>query len=71
MNGHKLLKLLKGLSEDELEFEVHLYLHNSEDGEYARALEILKKDDEPYYKGDGPWRSGSAESDERLIYIRS
>ena len=71
MTGRELLTNLQALPPDDLDLEIELYLHNSEDGESCNKIEVLTEDKEPYYKGDGPWSGGSTAADERLIYIRS
>ena len=69
MTGRDLLRQLQALPDDDLDLNVEVYT-NSEDGNSASTMEVLAADEEPYYKGDGPWGSGSVPRDERLIFIR-
>lgn len=70
MTGRELLNILKSLPESDLDLQVELYLRDTEDGGGANSVSVLSIEDEPYYKGDGPWSAGAVQADERLIYIR-
>ena len=69
MTGRELLDALQGLPQEDLELEVELYLRNTEDGSPPSRVVVRSADDEPYYKGDGPWSGEDVDADTRLIFI--
>lgn len=69
MTGRELRDALNALPEADLDLPVELYAN--EEGGTAHRIEVLTADDEPYYKGDGPWKPfGHYPIEQRLIFVR-